>query len=86
VIDHFNDDDFVFVDVFHNALKEGGQLWLYFDVRPVNACDHLALDDKRIIEKIESKFKIEKISRSINPKHIGWSGITSSIRMIATKK
>jgi 2-polyprenyl-3-methyl-5-hydroxy-6-metoxy-1,4-benzoquinol methylase len=86
VIDHFNDDEFLFVDVFHKALKEGGQLWLYYDVRPVNACDHLAIDSKAILEKIETKFNIEKISHVINPKHKGWSGITSSVRLIATKK
>jgi SAM-dependent methyltransferase len=86
VIDHFVDDEFKYIDVFHKSLKKNGQLWLYYDVRPNDACDHLALNSEGIIDKIKEMFIIESMSRDTNPKHIGWSGITSSIRIIATKK
>ena len=86
VIDHFRDDNFEFINIFHKALRNKGQLWLYYDVRPNDACDHLALNSEGIINKINEMFVIEKISHTTNPKHIGWSGITSSVRIIATKK
>ena len=86
VIDHFNDDDFKFIDIFYNSLKDNGELWLYYDVRPVDSCDHLALNHHGIIQSLSEKFNITKISESINPKHNGWSGITSSIRLVAVKK
>lgn len=86
VIDHFTDTDSVFVDIFHQALKQDGELWLYYDVRPVDACDHLAVDNTKILAKLSKKFEISKTSKQINPKHLGWSGITESIRLIARKK
>jgi hypothetical protein len=73
-------------DSIYNALKNNGELWLYYDVRPVDSCDHLALNHPGIIQRISEKFNITKISESINPKHNGWSGITSSIRLVAIKK
>ena len=86
VIDHFTDHDAIFIDKFYQALKQNGELWLYYDVRPVDACDHLAVDNNKILTKLSEKFEISKISNQINPKHEGWSGITESVRLIARKK
>jgi cyclopropane fatty-acyl-phospholipid synthase-like methyltransferase len=85
VIDHFYDDNFTYVDKFYNFLAPNGELWLYYDVRPVDMSEHLAINNDKLIEKINKHFKIKQINEQINPKHIGWSGITKSIRLIATK-
>jgi 2-polyprenyl-3-methyl-5-hydroxy-6-metoxy-1,4-benzoquinol methylase len=86
VIDHFNDDQYSFVDKFHSLISDNGFMWLYFDVRTQNDESHLAIDRNKILKKIESKFDIIKISSNINPKHNGWSSIVESIRIIAKKK
>lgn len=86
VIDHFNDPSFTLVDKFENALTPGGELWLYYDVRPNDAEDHKALDSDGIMNKIKEKFDIIKMDETVNPKHIGWSGVYKSIRIIARKK
>lgn len=86
VVDHFNDIDCLFVDKFWGMLKENGKLWLYYDVRSEDAGDHLALDNGKILEKIENLFTIEKINFDINPIHTNWSSIYKSVRIIASKK
>jgi 2-polyprenyl-3-methyl-5-hydroxy-6-metoxy-1,4-benzoquinol methylase len=86
VIDHFEDPEAIFIDKFKEILKPNGELWLYYDVRDENSDDHLKLDNEFILNKIQKYFTIEKISESINPKHIGWSKIKKSIRLIAKKK
>jgi 2-polyprenyl-3-methyl-5-hydroxy-6-metoxy-1,4-benzoquinol methylase len=86
VIDHFNDPDLKYIEIFANSLKEGGQLWLYYDVRTENSDEHLALNHDKIIEKLNTYFTIENIQESINPHHIGWSKIINSVRLIAKKK
>jgi SAM-dependent methyltransferase len=86
VIDHFNDPTFILIDKFENALLPGGELWLYYDVRPNDANDHKALDSEGILNKMKEKFDIVKIDESVNPTHRGWSGVYKSIRVIARKK
>ena len=86
VIDHFNDEELKFIDVFYNALKDNGELWLYYDVRPVNACDHLAVNHLKIVKTLRERFTITKMSEQINPKHVGWGAVTYSVRLIAVKK
>ena len=86
VIDHFNDTEYQFVEKFHSLLGDGGKIWLYYDVRDSNNGNHLAIDNNKLIKKIEEKFTIEKIDDNINPKHRGWSSVNKSIRLIATKK
>jgi SAM-dependent methyltransferase len=86
VIDHFNDPECNFVDVFSNMLISGGELWLYYDVRSKDDGDHLALNDENIQLKIKDKFDIKKIDLNINPIHLNWSSIYKSVRLIATKK
>lgn len=86
VIDHFNDNEYSFVDKFHSLISDGGYMWLYFDVRNQNDENHLSIDRNKIIKKIETKFEILKISNDINPKHNGWSSINESIRIVAKKK
>ena len=86
VIDHFNDNECTFVDKFTSLLKIGGELWLYYDLRSENSDNHLALDNEKIMTKINNDYEIIKISEKTNPKHIGWSKITKSIRLICKKK
>jgi 2-polyprenyl-3-methyl-5-hydroxy-6-metoxy-1,4-benzoquinol methylase len=86
VIDHFNDPECSFVDVFYNMLNKDGELWLYYDVRSKDDGDHLALNDEKIQLKIKDKFNIKKIDLNINPIHKGWSSVYKSVRLIATKK
>lgn len=86
VIDHFNDKECMFVEKFNEFLNDSGELWLYYDVRPVNCDNHLSLDSDVIINKIKTYFEIIKIDETINPVHIGWSKINKSIRVIAKKK
>jgi 2-polyprenyl-3-methyl-5-hydroxy-6-metoxy-1,4-benzoquinol methylase len=86
VIDHFNDKEFVFVDKFNSFLKNSGELWLYYDVRPIDCDNHLALDSDGILNKLKLHFDIIKIDETTNPTHVGWSKITKSIRLIAKKK
>jgi 2-polyprenyl-3-methyl-5-hydroxy-6-metoxy-1,4-benzoquinol methylase len=85
VIDHFADDNLLSIDIFHSYIKKNGELWLYYDIRPEDSCDHLALDNDKIISKIKEKFIIKNISEELNPKHGGWSGVYKSIRIIAEK-
>lgn len=85
VIDHFADDDLIFVDKFNEFLKPGGELWLQYDVRPHDCCDHLAVNDNAIIEKIKSQFELIKINNDINPICRGWSDVYKSTRIIAKK-
>jgi len=86
VIDHFNDPECNFIDVFSDVLADEGELWLYYDVRSKDDSDHLALDDEKIQSKIKEKFNIKKIDLNINPIHLNWSSIYKSVRLIATKK
>jgi len=85
VIDHFNDSDYKVIDKLHSFLAQGGELWLYYDVRPANSSYHLSIDNDKLLNKIKEKFEIIKISEDINPVHIGWSGVEKSIRLIAKK-
>ncbi len=85
VVDHFHDDELDFIEVFHRALRPRGELWLYYDVRPVNADDHLAVDHASIVEKLRARFDVASYDGSVNPKHGRWSGVEKSIRLIATK-
>jgi 2-polyprenyl-3-methyl-5-hydroxy-6-metoxy-1,4-benzoquinol methylase len=86
VIDHFNDDEYGFVDKFHDLISDEGYMWLYFDVRNKNDENHLLVDKDKILKKIESKFEIVNISYEINPTHKGWSSVNESIRIVAKKK
>jgi SAM-dependent methyltransferase len=86
VIDHFHDRYFNFVNVFHSNLREGGLLWLYFDVRDVDDGHHLSVDSQRLLDKISKFFSIVKIDSSINPVHQGWASVRSSVRLIAQKR
>jgi 2-polyprenyl-3-methyl-5-hydroxy-6-metoxy-1,4-benzoquinol methylase len=86
VIDHFNDPECSFINVFSDMLISGGELWLYYDVRSKDDGDHLALDDDKIQSKIKEKFKINKIDLTVNPIHLNWSSVYKSVRIIATKK
>jgi 2-polyprenyl-3-methyl-5-hydroxy-6-metoxy-1,4-benzoquinol methylase len=86
VIDHFNDPEYNVIDKFYEILSKDSELWLYYDLRTKNDGEHLMIDENKIIEKIESKFKIIKIDDKINPKHENWSSVYKSVRLIALKK
>lgn len=86
VIDHFNDTEYLFVQKMANILNENGELWLYYDLRTMDSDDHLAIDNIKLMKTLEDHFDIIKISRDINPTHIGWSNIYESIRLILQKK
>lgn len=86
VIDHFNDPEYTVIDKFYDILSIGSELWLYYDLRTKNDCDHLMIDNEKIMEKIKNKFDIIKISESVNPKHNGWASVYKSIRIIGKKK
>jgi len=85
VIDHFNDPECNFIDKFKLFLAPGGVMWLYFDVRDVNDGEHLAVDENKVLSKIEQSFSIIKLDESVNPTHVGWSSVRKSIRLVAKK-
>jgi hypothetical protein len=60
-------------------------MWLYFDVRDVNDGEHLAVDENKVLSKIEQSFSIIKLDESVNPTHVGWSSVRKSIRLVAKK-
>jgi 2-polyprenyl-3-methyl-5-hydroxy-6-metoxy-1,4-benzoquinol methylase len=86
VIDHFNDDEYTFIDKFFDFLNKNGELWLYYDLRHKNDGDHLLIDNEKLMNKLNTKFSIIDTSDKVNPKHINWSTVYSSIRLIAKKK
>ena len=86
VIDHFNDPEYMMVDKFYQILNDCGELWLYYDVRSVNDSDHLAIDNHKLMHKLEYFFEIKKIDNSINPVHVNWSFVDYSVRLIARKR
>lgn len=86
VVDHFNDTEYNFVDKFSSILKTEGVMWLYYDIRDINDGDHLAINNEKLMSKIKQNFEIITLSESINPRHIGWSSVNKSIRMVAKKK
>lgn len=86
VIDHFNDQEYSFINNLFSLLNSGGELWLYYDIRTESHSHHLAIDNEKILNKIKQQFNIIKIDDTINPTHINWSKVEKSIRLIAKKK
>jgi len=86
VIDHFEDKGCNFIDKFYELLKPNGELWLYYDVRSEDSDNHLKLDNDFILDKLKKFFTIDIIDEKINPKHLGWSKIEKSMRIIAKRK
>lgn len=86
VLDHFSDGHLEFLSRIYNLIKDGGKLFLYYDIRKIYDDDHYPIDHYKIITFLNEHFISIKESFDINPKHINWSTVYQSYRGIMTKK